>query len=426
MIATMRASSSHELEFGSRFTIRREIGRGGMGIVYAAHDRERGFEVALKRLRELEPTSLYRFKREFRALADVIHPNLVTLYELLCDHDQWFFTMELVEGVDFVDYVRGDDPAPHVLGRRPDATTRVTGNTPSRDATVEGRTLPVASSFDPERLRSGFRQLADGLCALHRSGHLHRDIKPSNVLVTPAGRVVILDFGVIAELRGRGYEPAAVGTPLYMAPEQVDPGATLSEATDWYGAGVVLYQALTGRRPFEGDATAVLRAKQEREPLPPRARVSDVPADLDELCAGLLRTRADQRPSGAEVLARLCGNAPQTPASVARTPALIGRDVHRDVLHDGFAAAKGGQGQILLVHGRSGIGKSELVHRFLAELEAAGALVLSGRCFERESVPFKGVDSLIDSLASHLLGLPRPVADAGRTLVSGNRTVKRR
>src|SRR5262249_11329090 len=145
------------------YELLQELGRGGMGVVYRARDCRRDRQVALKTM--LGPTSaaLYRFKQEFRALANLTHPNLVPLYELVAAGGQWFFTMELVEGMDFLTYLRG---------------------------------VSAADGADWERqLRAAFRQVAEGVLALHRAGKLHRDLKPRNVLVTAAGRVVILDFG---------------------------------------------------------------------------------------------------------------------------------------------------------------------------------------------------------------------------------------
>ncbi|HEX4446659.1 MAG TPA: serine/threonine-protein kinase, partial [Polyangiaceae bacterium] len=172
-----------------RYRARRCIGAGAVGAVYEAFDAERGVTIALKRLRHFSPAALYHFKQEFRTIADVHHPNLVRLHELVATEDrEVFFTMELVRGADLVAHVRE--------GGAPD--------------------------FD--RLRDALRRLAEAVQALHAAGKIHRDIKPSNVLVTAEGRVVLLDFGVATELSRSGDDDAEdqpiVGTASYMAPEQ--------------------------------------------------------------------------------------------------------------------------------------------------------------------------------------------------------------
>src|SRR5690242_15740613 len=181
-----------------RFELRGTLGAGGAGVVYRAFDQQLGREVALKLLRQASGRDLFRFKREFRALADIAHPNLVALHELHATGGEWFFTMELVEGVSFIDWVR---PGAAVGPSRPRADI-------AAGCLVEGR------------LRAALIQLADALMALHQAGKLHRDLKPSNVLVTEGGRVALLDFGLVASVAEDNPERLAVGTPVYMSPEQ--------------------------------------------------------------------------------------------------------------------------------------------------------------------------------------------------------------
>src|SRR5580698_987236 len=214
----------------SRYEVLSRLGHGGMGVVYEAFDRERRQLVAVKRLLRYDAAALYLFKQEFRTLADVRHTNLVHLYELVVEgQDDVFFSMELVRGSEFLQHVRG------AAGPRPaktrDAGAIVTTRPPTparntvRPGTVRDSPVPAARTLaDMDRLRPTLRQLVEGIHALHCAGNLHRDVKPSNVLVTGEGRVVLLDFGVATELRGRAGEASVgsgevVGTARYMAPE---------------------------------------------------------------------------------------------------------------------------------------------------------------------------------------------------------------
>ncbi len=260
---------------------------------------------------------------------------------------------------------------------------------------------------DPERLRAALRQLVEGVLAIHASGKLHRDLKPSNVLVTESGRVVILDFGLAIARDARGSRNAG-GTPAYMAPEQMFTDE-LTPAADWYAVGTMIYQALTGQLPFSGSGSEILRAKRARAPLPLSALVDGTPADLEQLCMDCLHQDPAQRPSGSEILRRLegrAGTAEPEPAS-PETTLFLGREQQLAQLRQSFEAARQGRTVTVYISGRSGMGKTALIHHFLNELRERGeALVLTGRCYERESVPYKAWDSLIDALVARLDELP--------------------
>ncbi|HEY2513391.1 MAG TPA: AAA family ATPase [Polyangiaceae bacterium] len=442
-----------------RFKLLRRIGEGGMGVVYEALDVERGVKVALKTVIQPNPDALARFKHEFRALQDIHHPNLVGLGELLGGGDDVFFTMELVEGVDLLRYVRGegvqvptktlptavteppttvDPPFERLLSSDRDTAVVPSGAVASRSGEIAlGLDGPVAitavadSHFDEGRLRDAFRQIALGLTALHDAKRVHRDVKPSNVRVTGDGRVVLLDFGLVFEsgVPHGAADLAVVGTPAYMAPEQA--GTTpVGPAADWYAVGVMLYQCLAGRVPFEGATLAVLMAKQYREPVPPSALVRNVPPDLDTLCMELLRFEPGSRPSGRDVLVRFDGAAPPPASASASQPGqrapFVGRTTELDALEAALHhVARGGGPVTVALYGESGVGKSSLVRRFLDRFPGdpayttiksdsgtlttpdTDALVLTGRCYEREAVPYKAFDEVIDTLSRRLARLSR-------------------
>src|SRR6185312_13753173 len=251
---------------------------------------------------------------------------------------------------------------------------------------------------------------------------VHRDIKPSNVRVTPEGRVVLLDLGLVTDAHQEGMvrtsSDQVVGTATYMAPEQAQ-SKPVTAAADWYAAGVVLYEALTGDVPFAGSPLEVLMRKQSEPPRPPRERCADAPADLEALCLRLLAVDPAKRPSGLDVLAALDAGARPTVARAAGTsqplvvaPPFVGRAGELGALDDAFAATRDGGSVAVLVRGESGVGKSSLVRRFAEEAAVRGAVVLAGRCYERESVPYKALDGVIDALTSFMVRIDRAEAAA--------------
>jgi hypothetical protein len=350
-----------------RFHVVRRLGEGAFGVVLEVIDREHDAVVALKVLRTQAPDAIARFKGEFRALADLSHPNLVRYHELAFDGSRWFFTMERVRGTTLLEYACG----PAAAG-------------------------PAPARADPARLRHVLAQLAAGLDALHESGRLHRDVKPSNALVTDEGRVVLLDFGLVTELGAP--EAGLMGTPAYMSPEQAL-GKSLGRASDMYSVGVILFEALAGSLPFPGSGWEGLAAKVVREAPDVGTLAPGAPEDLRELCRELLTVDPERRPSAREVVRRLAPEHEPVSSfpSSSRVP-FVGRERETAALREALGAVQAGEARIVWVRGPSGVGKSALVRRFLDEARSAGAMVLTGRCYEQERLPYKTLDGVVDAL----------------------------
>ena len=261
--------------FANRFEIAEEIGAGGMGMVYRALDRELGEQVALKILRsELvsDAASVERFKREIRLARHISSKHVVRTYDIGERDGVYFLTMEYVHGITVRELL-------HTRGRLGVAPT-----------------LAIAC------------QLAYSLAAAHEQGVVHRDIKPENLLLDASGVLKVMDFGVArptGAASGLTEVGLLVGTPSYMAPEQLF-GEAFDQRADLYAAGVVLFECLTGRLPFEANSPVALIARVLRDPAPAPASLDpEIPAGVSEVVQRLLAKDPDDRFASAADLARM-------------------------------------------------------------------------------------------------------------------------
>ena len=356
-----------------RYEILRTIGSGGMGVVYEAIDHRDRRHVAIKTLTHVDGDGIYQLKNEFRSMADVLHPNLVGLGDLVNEGELWYFTMDLVLGQDFRTY------------------------------------LDVPDEELERRLRHVLPQLVSGVQAIHAAGKLHKDLKPSNVLVRPDGQLLILDFGLVSDQTGSAPQTMGsdvAGTPIYMSPEQAR-GEQCGPASDWYAVGAMIYRAVARQRPFDMEPIQVLFAKQRNaEPQPPPQDVAPALQPLLRLAMELMQASPQARPPGEDILA--AAFTPETPSGSFRPrgtgeEVFVGREQELARMREVLAGTNRDGPSVLFVHGPSGIGKTFLVQSFLRTAQdELGAVVLGGRCYERESVPFKALDGVIDALSRHL------------------------
>jgi serine/threonine-protein kinase len=269
------ASSTKLPEEIASYQIVRELGRGGMGVVYHAHDPTLRRDVAMKMILSSELVGrslLMRFKTEAEAVARLQHPNIVQIFEVGSDNDRPYIALEFVDGPDMAAWIK-------------------------------------EKPISPELAAQSILTLAQAMQYAHDKNVLHRDLKPANVLVGPAGQLKISDFGLAKHLddneSGKTTTGDILGTPSYMAPEQAAGHSELiGPATDQYALGSMLYALITGRPPFlSAKAMDTVSKVINDEPLPPGKMVSELPRDLETICLKTLQKNPSERYSNCKELA---------------------------------------------------------------------------------------------------------------------------
>jgi serine/threonine protein kinase len=399
---------------GGRFAIQSFLGAGGMGSVYEAYDHKRQSQVAIKVMRRSSAPWIYSLKKEFRSLAGIVHPNLVTLHELIEWEDQWLFTMERVPGVSFSQ------------ARRAGALFPVTAPVPSAADGPDAPTIASHTSRPPEmlfsdidRVRDALRQLCDGLDFLHGLGLAHGDVKPANVLVTPDGRVVILDFGILRDWRSdEEDDPQSVfGTPAYLAPERLY-GSAADPASDMFAVGVILFEVLTGRDlERDSDPESILRAS--RVVGPETNSTLTQRKVMEDLCLRLMDPDPGARPTATQVMDAVVSGAAQTarPGAIRLARGLeelpfVAREAELEMIRNTVLDRRPLAPRVVIVSGESGIGKTEPMRRIVDEQLPASCIVLEGKCYEREHVAYRAMDRVVDSLSSKLLAVDQEQLEA--------------
>jgi serine/threonine protein kinase/tetratricopeptide (TPR) repeat protein len=259
--------------FAGRYQIIEELGKGGMGRVYKANDIDVKEKVAIKLIKpkiSSDKRTVERFQNELKFARKIRHKNVCQMYDLNREKGIYYITMEYVEGENLKNMIRMSGQ----LGK--------------------GTAISLA------------RQVCEGLAEAHKLGVVHRDLKPSNIMIDREGNVRIMDFGIARSLKEKGITGAGVmiGTPEYMSPEQVE-GKEVDQRSDIYSLGVILYEMVTGRVPFEGDTALSIAMKHKSEvPKDPKEHNVQIPDDLSVLILKCLEKDKDSRFQSAEEMKR--------------------------------------------------------------------------------------------------------------------------
>lgn len=366
-------------KLSNRYEILRELGRGGMGVVYLAHDPVLDREVAIKVVTpdQVSAESVERFKREARVVAKMDHPAIVSVHDSGEDGGSLFFVMPFVEGTNL-------------------------------RLVLRNQSLRLGDLIEI------IVQVAEALHYSHSRGVVHRDIKPENIMVTHPNaeemRVRVTDFGLaMAPAQDRLTKTATVvGTVTYMSPEQVS-GKEIDARSDIYSLGTLLYECLVGQTPFTGEIQTVLYRIAHEVPMPPRLMGADVDEEVEAILMRCLEKDPVKRPSGkdvADTLSNYRGKLQSTGRNRAALPSMttlsfqvarpaqrpfVGREKEFTELQHRFNTSIVGECQFVLVAGEAGIGKSRLLEELESLAKARNIAVLHGRFVElNHSLPYQG------------------------------------
>lgn len=373
----------------ARYHLKAELGQGGMGTVYLAHDSVLDRDVALKLVTSVNLSREGRSKllTEARTVAKLSHPNIVTVFDAGEVDEQPYVVMEYIQGKTL------------------------------NESAIDGIKVIVDIT----------KQICTALQYAHDQEIVHRDLKPENVIIQPDGVLRLMDFGLAVSTTSRMTENGLImGTVAYMSPEQAF-GYEITPASDLYSLGVMLYELTTKTLPFEAeDALAIITQHIHAPVVPPRAKNDQIPSPLNDLIVNLLNKDPLERPASAAEVVEIMDQPGflETEQIVEQDftvldrivrGRIIGRQAELEEAKILWRRAEQGQGQVLLISGEPGIGKTRLMREIITHAEVSGGKSLVGECYAESNSPYSAFAQItrqaLDLIRKESLDLPDTVLD---------------
>jgi serine/threonine protein kinase/predicted ATPase len=357
--------------FASRYEIIEELGKGGMGKVYRVMDKKIDEEVALKLLNPevaADEKTIKRFRNELKFARKITHKNVCRMYHLSEEEGTSYITMEYVPGEDLKSFIR------------------------------------KSGQITTEKALSISKQVCEGLAEAHKLGVVHRDLKPQNIMIDKEGNARIMDFGIARSVEAKGVTEVGmiIGTPDYMSPEQVE-GKEADQRSDIYSLGIIIYEMVTGKVPFEGDTPLSIALKHKTEtPSDPREFNDQISEDLSSVILKCMEKDKEKRYQKTEELlseliniekgisTEAAAEQPQIPAFLIepeekveeKRPVFVAREKELEKLSKFLEKTLGGQGRVAFITGEAGSGKTALANEFALKAQEAydDLIVVSGKC----------------------------------------------